>query len=149
MEYSWRGKMFLTEDIKTLDSKMEELVKANPHYHWCGIYRVEGDNLVLTCYRGAPTPHSIIPKGEGICGAAVRENQTLNIRDVKSDPRYLSCDIKTKSELVVPIRNPLGEPIGEIDIDSHFVDAFTQKDIDLIEKTAIELAPILLRVITS
>jgi L-methionine (R)-S-oxide reductase len=46
------------------------------------------------------------------------------VDDVNSDPRYLSCSIKTKSEIVVPIYAHR-KVIGEIDIDSHNPAAFT------------------------
>jgi GAF domain-containing protein len=99
--------------------------------------------LVLTAYRGAPTPHPIIAINKGICGAAVNENRTLNIPDVSLDPRYLSCDYRTRSEIVVPIRNKNGEAIGEIDIDSHLPNAFTESDQQKLEKLASELTSFL------
>lgn len=128
-----------------LDRRIAALHRANPKYSWTGIYRKTGnDQLTVTCYRGPHTPHALIPISEGICGAAVREAQTLNIPDVKLDPRYLSCDFRTKSEIVVPIFSN-GEAIAEIDIDSHEKSAFSDADQKSLEQMARELAPLMLQ----
>jgi GAF domain-containing protein len=72
---------------------------------------------------------------QGICGAAVASGETVIVDDVNADPRYLSCSIKTKSEIVVPIYAH-GKVIGEIDIDSHNPAAFTGQDKNLLEEVA-------------
>ncbi|MBM3315352.1 hypothetical protein FJY71_05880, partial [candidate division WOR-3 bacterium] len=41
------------------------------HYHWVGIFRVQGQELVLGPYQGqTPAKYSTIPLGQGICGTA-------------------------------------------------------------------------------
>lgn len=130
-----------------LDKKIEALTKKFPVFQWCGVYRVVGGTLYVTAFRGEATPHAIIPKGQGICGAAVTQNQTLNIPDVSADPRYLSCDFRAKSELVVPIRNSAGEAIAEIDIDSHFADAFQPRLVAAVEEAARDVTPLVLELV--
>jgi 3-dehydroquinate dehydratase-2 len=112
-----------------------------PKYDWVGIYLVEGDELVVHNYLGAPTPHSRIPIGQGICGAAVAEQATIVVPDVNADSRYLACSLDTKSEIVVPIQGR--RMYGEIDIDSHTPDAFHQHDRDLLEAMSKDLAEFL------
>ncbi len=117
------------------------LLKANfPYYNWVGIYLLENDDsLILGPYRGEPSPHTRIKTDSGICGAAVREEKTIIVPDVNKDPRYLACSLKTKSEIVVPIRK--GKKIyGEIDIDSHKPDAFGAQDQQILESIASLLA---------
>ena len=112
----------------SIDRLVEKMHNDHDKYHWTGIYLLnENGKLALEAFRGEPTPHMVIPVNQGICGAAVREKKTLNIADVSSDPRYLSCSIKTKSEIVVPISID-GRVVGEIDIDSHEKNAFSQID---------------------
>ena len=109
-----------------------------PHYSWTGFYMLDpkdADTLVLGPFVGDPTPHIRIPVTQGICGAAVASGETVIVDDVNADPRYLSCSIKTKSEIVVPIYAH-GKVIGEIDIDSHDPAAFTQQDKILLEEVA-------------
>jgi len=93
------------------------------------------ETLVLGPYTGDPTPHVRIPVTQGICGAAVATGQTVIVDDVNADPRYLSCSIKTKSEIVVPIYAH-NRVIGEIDIDSHDPAAFTEADRTFLEAAA-------------
>ena len=113
------------------------LLKHNfDYYDWVGIYSLESaDELVLGPFLGKPSPHTRIKTDSGICGAAVREEQTIIIDDVNADPRYLACSLETKSEIVVPIFK--GEKVvGEIDIDSHKYAAFTEADRKLLEEIA-------------
>jgi L-methionine (R)-S-oxide reductase len=78
---------------------------------------------------------SRIPVTQGICGAAVASGETVIVDDVNADPRYLSCSIKTKSEIVVPVFVS-GSVVGEIDIDSHDPAAFTGTDQIFLEEVA-------------
>lgn len=128
-----------------LDIEVANQKAAHPDFNWYGIYRVDGTDLLLTSFRGAPSPHIKIPTDAGICGAAVRENRTLNIDDVGADPRYLSCSLETKSELVVPIRDSAGRAIAEIDIDAHKFSAFTPELVALVEGFAGRLMPLVVK----
>ena len=116
------------------------LKDAVPAYTWVGIYLLEGDELVLGPFVGKPSPHTRIPLGRGICGAAAAEKATIIVDDVNADPRYLACSIETKSEIVVPIMLD-DEVLGEIDIDSDRLAAFGQDDKTLLEAVAARLAP--------
>ena len=108
-------------------------------YDWTGIYMVEGEHLIATYYKGAPTPHDKIKIGEGVCSMAVERNATVIVPDIKAEPRYLACSGTTKSEIVVPIIKS-GTTVGEIDIDSHQLDAFGQDDQDILERAAFRLS---------
>ena len=115
------------------------LKAAIPHYTWVGIYWLEGDELVLGPYLGKPSPHTRIPLGRGICGAAAADGITSVVDDVNADPRYLACSIETQSEIVVPIIRH-GIVLGEIDIDSDAKAAFDELDRELLESVAANLA---------
>jgi L-methionine (R)-S-oxide reductase len=108
------------------------------YYNWVGFYMLDpGDEnmLVLGPFRGAATEHVRIPVTEGICGAAVAQGETVIVEDVSADPRYLACSIETRSEIVVPIRAN-GKIAGEIDIDSHELNAFGADDRSFVEECA-------------
>ena len=94
-----------------------------PDYTWVGIYLLDGNELVLGPFVGKPSPHTRIPLGRGICGAAATEKATIIVDDVNADPRYLACSIETKSEIVVPIMHG-ASVLGEIDVDSDRPAAF-------------------------
>ncbi|MBX3118196.1 MAG: GAF domain-containing protein [Fimbriimonadaceae bacterium] len=111
-----------------------------PTYNWSGIYRLEGDTLVLDEYVGAETDHTRIPVGRGVCGTAVAERANQVIADVRELTNYLSCSVSTRSELVVLIYTPTGEILGQIDIDGHEVGAFDESDEKMLEEIASILA---------
>ena len=115
------------------------LKDAIPYYSWVGIYLLDGDELVLGPFVGKPSPHTRIPLGRGICGAAATEKATIVVDDVNADARYLACSLETKSEIVVPIMED-GEVLGEIDIDSDTPAAFGDADRRLLEQVAALLA---------
>ncbi len=109
------------------------------HYRWVGIYRLGGEELVLAGWDGAePTEHTQIPLSRGICGRAVRENRTIIVDDVRSDPEYLACFLETRAEIVVPIREG-ASVLGEIDIDGSVVGAYDVSDQEFLEKLATRL----------
>lgn len=133
----------LTKASKTFDEACKKVIDylhdTFDTYDWTGIYMVEGEHLIATYYRGAPTPHEKIKIGEGVCSMAVELNATVIIPDVKAEPRYLSCSGLTKSEIVVPIIKS-GTTVGEIDIDSHQLDAFSEDDKNILERAAYRLS---------
>ena len=104
-------------------------------YSWVGIYLLDGNELVLGPFVGKPSPHTRIPLGRGICGAAAVEKQTIIVDDVTTDKRYLACSAETRSEIVVPIMRG-DEVLGEIDVDSDRAAAFAAKDRALLESVA-------------
>ncbi len=116
------------------------LLKERADYSWVGIYLLDGNELVLGPYLGKPSPHTRIPLGRGICGAAATEKATIIVDDVNADPRYLACSVETKSEIVAPIMLD-GVVLGEIDIDSDKHAAFGAVDKKLVEAVAAMLAP--------
>jgi GAF domain-containing protein len=111
-----------------------------PAYTWVGIYELQGNELVLGPFLGKPSPHTRIPLGRGICGAAATAQATIVVDDVNADPRYLACSLETKSEIVVPIMHG-GRVLGEIDIDSDRYAAFGAADRVRLEAVAALLAP--------
>lgn len=109
--------------------------RLRPHYSWVGFYFLREGKLHVGPYVGKPTPHTVIELNRGICGAAVSEERTIIVDDVKADPRYLACSLETKSEIVIPLRVN-GEIIGELDIDADRRAAFTEDDRRLLEAAA-------------
>lgn len=108
-------------------------------YNWSGIYRLEGDMLVLDAYVGAETDHTQIPVGRGVCGTAVAEDANQVIEDVRELTNYLACSTQTRSEIVVLIRRG-DDVLGQIDIDGHTVGAFDASDEALLTSLAEILA---------
>lgn len=107
-----------------------ELLNKNiSHYNWVGFYFANHENktLHLGPYVGAETDHTIIPFGKGICGQVAESNKNFVVPDVKAQDNYIACSITVKAEIVVPLFVN-GLNIGQIDIDSHEIDPFTEED---------------------
>jgi GAF domain-containing protein len=116
-----------------------ELLSHLPDYGWCGVYRLEGEMLVLDEFIGAPTEHTHIPVGRGVCGTAVAEGRNQIVDDVRAIDNYLACSLETRSEIVVLIRRE-GTLLGQIDIDGHRTGAFGAEDEQFLESVAAILA---------
>ena len=114
------------------------------YYDWVGFYFKNGDKneLKLGPYAGAPTDHTIIPFGKGICGQVAESNNNFVVPDVKAQDNYIACSITVKSEIVIPIFVD-GKNIGQIDIDSNTLDPFSKKDEEFLEFVCAQVATLL------
>jgi GAF domain-containing protein len=129
-----------TDRHRAMERAVAILKRDMPNYTWVGIYLLDNDELVLGPFLGKPSPHTRIPLGRGICGAAATGKATIVVDDVHADPRYLACSIETQSEIVVPIMSG-DRVLGEIDVDSDRRAAFGPDDRRLLEAVASLLAP--------
>ncbi|MGB0182263.1 MAG: GAF domain-containing protein [Schleiferiaceae bacterium] len=123
--------------IELQKSLVQWLDEEVSYYNWTGFYFMndEKQQLEIGPYVGAYTDHTVIPYGRGICGQVAVSGKTFEVPDVHAQDNYLACSLATKSEIVVPIYK--GEDlVGQIDIDSHQLDPFTQEDHDLLEAVA-------------
>lgn len=126
-------------DEEVLNEVVRRVHEAHPLWDWSGIYLLVGDTLVLGPAT-APADHSRIGIGEGVCGTAVAEDKNQLVEDVREVENYLACSIHTRSEIVVLIRGS-GRIVGQFDIDSDTVGAFTNEDERLLEEMADLVAP--------
>ena len=138
----------IKDGTKTVDTRLGEiceLLRNNVnHYDWVGFYFKNGDKeeLKLGPYAGAPTDHTIIPFGKGICGQVAMSNENFVVPDVAAQDNYIACSITVKAEIVVPLFVN-GENVGQIDIDSNTPDPFTAEDERFLEFINAEVAKIL------
>lgn len=116
------------------------LDKHVPYYNWTGFYIMDDEGMLnLGPYVGEPTEHTKIPVGKGICGQAAQTKMTFIVQDVSQETNYLSCSPRVKSEIVVPIFKNDGSVYGEIDIDSHYIAPFDDRDREFLEWIAKQL----------
>ena len=126
------------DDLTAVLANVAAVLKIHrPHYTWVGFYLFGrgSQEMVLGPYQGPPTCTTRIPISAGMCGLAARERKTINLPDVRSDPRYIACSPTVRSEMVVPLL--AGErTLGVLDVDSDQVDAFGPEDQTLLETVA-------------
>ena len=115
-----------TDALATAANYVALLYNALPNVNWLGIYVLRGSELVLGPFQGQPACVRI-PVGQGVCGTAAERMTTLRVEDVHRFPGHIACDIRSRSELVVPlVRN--GRLLGVLDIDSPLEDRFSAAD---------------------
>ncbi len=138
----------IADSSRSVDGRLEgicDLLQSSiPYYDWVGFYFRDGDleELKLGPYAGEPTEHTRIPFGKGICGQVAVSNQNFVVPDVAAQDNYIACSIHVKAEIVIPIFVN-GINIGQLDIDSHTPDPFTEKDEEFLEFVCGEVARIL------
>ncbi|ARN78984.1 histidine kinase [Nonlabens spongiae] len=107
-----------------------DLIQKNlDRYNWVGFYMAHETEptLHLKAQAGEPTDHTVIPFGKGICGQVAVSNKNFVVDDVTAQDNYIACSIHVKSEVVIPLFKN-GKNIGQIDIDSHTINAFDESD---------------------
>ncbi len=135
----------IADNLSSRDEKLQsicQLLSQNvSHYNWVGFYFAnhEDKTLHLGPYVGAPTDHTVIPFGKGICGQVAESNANFVVPDVAAQDNYIACSFTVKSEIVVPLFVN-GINIGQIDIDSHVLDPFTNEDERFLEFVNSEIA---------
>ncbi len=89
-----------------------------PGVSWTGFYFLKGGELVVDAYQG-PVACQVLENHVGVCWAAIDTDATQVVDDVHAIPSHIACDARSQSEVVVPIHDASGTPIGVLDIDSH------------------------------
>jgi L-methionine (R)-S-oxide reductase len=110
-------------------STMAALIHHAFGHLWTGFYRVvePGDLLRVGPYQGSLACLEIT-FGRGVCGTAAAEMKTVIVPDVEKFPGHITCDVRSRSEIVVPVRGVQGDLIAVLDIDSEKLDAFNDDD---------------------
>ena len=112
--------------IPMLSNASALLYEALEDVNWVGFYLMRDDRLVLGPFQGkVACVH--IPLTRGVCGAAVREDQTQCVPDVHAFPGHIACDSASNSEIVIPIHHN-GAVAAVLDIDSPILNRFSQGD---------------------
>ncbi|MFM1884728.1 MAG: hypothetical protein RL168_912 [Bacteroidota bacterium] len=122
----------------------QKLQRENSHYNWVGFYWMDDadEALHLGAYVGAATDHTRIPYGRGICGQVAQSGETFVVPDVLAQDNYLACSIETMAEIVLPIYKD-GKLVGQLDIDSHERDPFSEEDQRYLEQVCMAVALLL------
>jgi GAF domain-containing protein len=106
-----------------------------PRFFWTGFYLLNQERLIVSVYQG-PVACMELEKGKGVCWAGILSGETIIVPDVQQFPGHIACDSRSKSEIVVLVRNEAGEIMGVLDVDSTEMEAFDQTDAAWLEKIA-------------
>ena len=112
--------------VAVLHHKME-------HHFWTGFYLLEDGELIVGPYQG-PVACILLKKNTGVCWAGVNEEKPIVVPDVQQFPGHIACDSRSRSEIVVPLRNSEGKIRGVLDVDSKDLGSFDDVDAEWLEK---------------
>lgn len=113
--------------IAVLHNKMD-------HFFWTGFYFLKDDKLIVGQYQG-PVACQELKKDVGVCWAGINRQRVIIVDDVKNFEGHIACDSRSKSEIVIPLKNKDGNIIGVLDVDSNEYNQFDE--IDEMELTSI------------
>ena len=133
--------MLNSDSIDDLLADVCSILRETPGYTGVYVYALREETLVLSAFEGRQTEHIRISPGEGVCGASVKSREIVVVDDVGDDPRYLACNLETKSEIIVPITR--GDAyLAQINIDSDDRATFGPLDRAFLLEVAAKIAPL-------
>ena len=116
------------DDVAAM-ATMSALIHHAFGHLWTGFYRVVETDVLL---RVGPYQGTLgcleIRIGRGVCGTAAAERRTVVVPDVLAFPGHITCDARSRSEIVVPVTGRSGALIAVLDIDSDQVATFDDED---------------------
>lgn len=118
----------IDDHIATM-ATMSALIHHAFGHLWTGFYRVvERDQLL----RVGPYQGTLgcldIAFGRGVCGTSAAERRTIVVEDVLAFPGHITCDARSRSEIVVPVFDRDGALLAVLDLDSDRPGAFDEQD---------------------
>ena len=116
------------DDVAAM-ATMSALIHHAFGHLWTGFYRVVEPDVLL---RVGPYQGTLgcleIRIGRGVCGTAAAERRSVVVADVLEFPGHITCDARSRSEIVVPVTGRSGALIAVLDIDSDQVATFDDED---------------------
>jgi GAF domain-containing protein len=119
------------------DARMATIVAVLHHkmeaFFWTGFYILKDGELLVRSYQG-PVACQVLKKNAGVCWAGINQQKTIIVPDVHKFPGHIACDSRSKSEIVVPLKDTKNRIIGVLDVDSTSLNAFDLIDAEYLEK---------------
>ena len=116
------------DDVQTAMATIAALVHHGFGHLWTGFYRVVAPGLLrVGAYQGTLGCLEI-PFGKGVCGAAAASGKTVVVPDVHAFPGHITCDGRSRAEIVVPVFDRAGALVAVFDVDSAELGAFDERD---------------------
>lgn len=133
-----------SDDRAVKAKRLAELIQKLGEYRWVGIYDVGPETVSIIGWSGPSAPaYPSFPVTKGLTGSAIESKKTVNVGDVRNDPRYLTAFDGTLSEMIVPVLHPGdGRVVGTVDVESEKANAFSTRDREMIEQCAQAALPL-------
>jgi len=130
--------------LNELLRKIGTLTKRLVDYHRFSILLADEHaqtfNAVISLKQDERMPEKYTVRyGQGIVGAAASRRETVVVPDVSKDPRYISLNPETRSEMAVPLIYR-GRVIGVVDLESPQANYFTEEHVRIFSTLAPQIA---------
>jgi len=140
----------ITSIVSSSDSRHEkaqriaDTIKEFGPYRWVGVYDVDPEAVSAIAWSGPAAPaYPTFPSSKGLTSSAIKEKATVVAGDVTNDPRYLTTQGSTLSEIIVPVLSTRdGNVMGTIDVESEKANAFGDRDREILEQCARAALPL-------
>ena len=106
-----------------------------PGFFWTGWYLLRDGALTVGPYQGSLACLVLKPH-TGVCWAAVDRGESVIVPDVHAFAGHIACDARSRSEIVVPLRDAAGAVVGVLDVDASRVSQFDEVDREGLEAVA-------------
>jgi L-methionine (R)-S-oxide reductase len=130
-ERIWEQMKELLTKTEDPDARMATIIALLHHkmdyFSWTGFYFLNKGELIVRSYQG-PVACQVLEKNKGVCWASINTGETIIVPDVHQFPGHIACDSRSRSEIVVPLRDPGGVITGVLDVDSTDYGSFDDTD---------------------
>jgi sigma-B regulation protein RsbU (phosphoserine phosphatase) len=130
-------------DLEQLLSRIAQLTRKVVDYRTFGILLFDEDQqeleMKVAVHYGEKQTLPKVKLGEGLVGYAALHREAVLVPDVSKDPRYIKAVDDVRSELAVPMLLK-DRCVGVFDLESPELDAFTQRDVQILTLLASQAA---------
>jgi GAF domain-containing protein len=123
----------ITDEVAAM-ATISAMLHHSLGFLWTGFYRVVEPHLL----RVGPYQGSLgcldIQFGRGVCGRVAASGKTMIVPDVQAFADHITCDARSRSEIVVPVFNRRNELVAVLDIDSEQTNTFGPEDQEGLER---------------
>ena len=104
-------------------------------FFWTGWYLLKDGELTVGPYQGS-LACLVLPAHRGVCWAGIDRGEAVIVPDVHAFPGHVACDSRSRSEIVIPLRDASGAVVGVLDVDSERSAHFDEIDREGLEAVA-------------
>lgn len=97
------------------------------YFFWTGFYLLKDGGLIVGPYQG-PVACIKLNKNTGVCWAGINQKESIIVPNVHDFPGHITCDSRSNSEIVVPLKDNAGKIVGILDVDSKELNSFDEAD---------------------
>ncbi len=130
-------------DVAVRAKRVAEMIREASGCFWVGIFEIAENEACAVAWTGAEAPAFLrFPLTRGITRDVVKTRKTAVVNDVLKDSRYLVAFSTTRSEVIAPVIDAIGNVVGTLEADADKADAFSDADVQFLDQCASRILPL-------